>query len=285
MGLKSIIRQTYGGFLAKMLQLDPKKRANLNDLINDSIFDSVRDQLNLPCLKANPIQSLNCGSYLLRNQVPILSEPIHTNSLSDAIDLLFSVQKKFVIDYRTIVLAIYLLKFYSSSSSADPRIIGLTCLILATNCIEPYRISAVDINLEQTKNIPNLTHQIITMEIDLLESYGLDLYAATAFDILKTLSIYYSNKTFDASLSYLLLSSHANIINTTHEDLALTCLYLGCQITDDPFVHMIDKDTLTYIIGEIKKIIPDLLGLQNLDYYKVGILSIESLLTENKYLF
>lgn len=272
----------YANLLNKMLQLDPKKRSNFNDLMNDSVFDPIRYYLEVPSLKANSIVSLNCGIYVLDHKAPMLTKPVYKHSLTQKLNWLISLQNKWALDYRTLILALYLFKYYVGSNNADLDLSAISALILASKVTEAFPLYIeTALSLQELKNIPDISDKITNMERDILESYGIDLYASTTYDILKTLIVYYSDETFLTSISYLLISYHAEIYDVTQSDIALACLYLACQMTQEDFLHLIDADVLLYVSKEIKKTIPNLLELTDLSLYKVGSITVESLLSEN----
>ena len=91
--------------LDKMLILDPSKRHDLFNIMNDPFFDDVRDKLLQPCFNASTITSINCGVYLLNSYIkiasPIRSEDITNEMVSILIDWIYQIKiayKRFQIE-------------------------------------------------------------------------------------------------------------------------------------------------------------------------------------------
>lgn len=181
-------RMQWSSILLPALKVNPVERATIFELLNNPIFNSVRD----PGLESTYINCLD--NLYMRNQ-PIFDFPPE-NIYDSAIDInwkmrvilvdwLLEVARMFKLRRETYCMTIYLLDSY-----IDPRIridklqgFGLACMAVSASYLEIYAPEISD--YVYISNNTYTREQIIEFSLNLLEKTGYDLVSATQIDFLR----------------------------------------------------------------------------------------------------
>jgi hypothetical protein len=227
-------------FLASLLSLTPSKRPILTQILLMSWFDEVRDVLDHPCLKAPPIESLDCTKTLLRHQaaLPILL-PTHVRYQAITYGWVEEMREELLYTERTKALSFYLFERYLFHKQISRNVLQLymmACFYIAATMVEDKYFPVV--HYIQYGAGAFEADELAFAIREVLNRVGVDLYVATSYDILYELSMEYREETKQVANTILQLSYYTAIsIEEVPAILSLICLLEACLYTSEPFRH------------------------------------------------
>ena len=220
--------------MSLMLQLDPQKRISLVDLLADPYFDDVRNTV----IPAPPLTSLDCSVALLNNIMPSSKgSQMSLRQQRTLYEWMMEVQQgEWHCSDRVVATAIALYERYATAQKLTHEKwqgYATTALMLAT-FMEPDPQEAANVSFITDYSYD--AKEVLQMERDLLTVCGLNLFAATGYDIMKVFLDNYSEMVKDASSTLYQLHYFTTLSGKYgHKEIAMICIEMGCRFAKVPF--------------------------------------------------
>jgi serine/threonine protein kinase len=177
--------------LLPLLQLSPIKRITAADLLQNPVFDPVRES-RFESFYISCLDNLYLREQPLTEQNDILNtyqnQPnINFQMRSILVNWLFEVWRMFKLRRETYFMTVYLLDTYlpPNISKANLQLFGLACLNLASIYLEIYHAEIKDYVYISDNAYTKV--QLATETLQLLHRAGYDMVSATSMDFLREL--------------------------------------------------------------------------------------------------
>lgn len=229
--------------ILSMLVLNPEQRISLEELEKNPWFDSVRERLDVECLRTDKLGSSACDVAITRRisreKIGTIDQQLEAtfNMRNILYDWLFEASSEFKLPDHTLALALYMVGRYGAVKQyvrVELQLLGMAALHTASLLMDYFSIKAVD--LMYISENAFTVEQLADMERNLLYTIGIDLIVATPYDLAAVYSQSYGEDTKNRVSSLLNLSYFTEVHSRCDPKMvALFCIIMAVYISKEPF--------------------------------------------------
>lgn len=243
----------FQNILKRMLQLNPINRISAEELLRDSYFDSVRDNIQYwlpaPPIKFRPYLELLSDRELL----PATIIGMSNNHRSQ----LFYWVAQYVTRLGIKIASLFLAYRLFQSVTVPDKLSLVACLYIAAELLDGYNnfIDDYIIMSDYELNMPDLIKTIV----DTINIVGDKLYQSTSYDFLAAYSSNFSDDIKKLS-TFILIVLETDPIASKYDNqlLALSAIYLAVSYYDKSFTFDADIVTIQTIVESVTPKGPEL---------------------------
>jgi serine/threonine protein kinase len=250
-------------FVLRMLAVDPASRPTADQLVHSPELAPFRDAVE-SCSPAARTPPVDCEAETALAVSPAHAAPawLTPRRRFVIVEWLEDLRERVDSSLRTLFLARELLEAYLETRAqlagereqdaelAEAPVACQVCMHLASNLVGAAGVSVGDVLDAEADVDPGYFAEL---ELRVLVALRFDVARETVYSVLGTLGRYYSDATVALATTLLRVAAHS-ALDATADELARTCVMLGCTSTGEEFRHTAGVARQRY-----EQLVPDVL--------------------------
>jgi negative regulator of PHO system len=249
-------------FVLRMLAINPALRPTADQLVHSLELAPFRDAVEA-CSPAARTPPVDCEAETALAVSPAHAAPawLTPRRRFVIVEWLEDLRERVESSLRALFLARELLEAYlatrvdvaeqeEDAELAETAVVCQICVHLASNLVGAASVSVHDV-LDTEGDVD--AGYFAELELRVLVALRFDVARETVYSVLSTLGRYYSDATLAVATTLLRCAAHS-ALDATADELARTCVMLGCTSTGEEFRHTAGVDRQRY-----ERLVPEVL--------------------------